>query len=283
MVGGSCYQEFVLYRITAARGSWRLQVESLVREGCWCEADGAAALSWAGADWSSFDEAECFQFLFCAVPDLRGEAGAFVGFGEPSPPEAVGTVTEKERALLSDIATHPIAGVTARYERLGWNAKIGNAVKDAIITSGLAEFENVPTANARIKILTLTDDGIAYLTSEGITVPSWRWGGAAHEYWRETIRQLLERHGYTVTNEYAVQGGYVDLHATKGDHELFVEIETGKSDTNANTEKCKALDGTVVFFFVTELLREEQRDAFAALPTGLLLTPHDLDRLHDSL
>lgn len=43
------------------------------------------------------------------------------------------------------------------------------------------------------------------------------------------------------------------------------------------------LDGTVVFFFVTELLREEQRDAFAALPTGLLLTPHDLDRLHDSL
>src|ERR1035437_1517109 len=213
----------------------------------------------------------------------RGEAGACVGFGEPSPPEAVGTVTEKERALLSDIATHPIAGVTARYERLGWNAKIGNAVKDAIITSGLAEFENVPTANARIKILTLTDDGIAYLTSEGITVPSWRWGGAAHEYWRETIRQLLERHGYTVTNEYAVQGGYVDLHATKGDHELFVEIETGKSDTNANTEKCKALDGTVVFFFVTELLREEQRDAFAALPTGLLLTPHDLDRLHDSL
>src|ERR1035437_3240046 len=71
--------------------------------------------------------------FFFARSDLRGEAGAFVGFGEPSPPEAVGTVTEKERALLSDIATHPIAGVTARYERLGWNAKIGNAVKDAII------------------------------------------------------------------------------------------------------------------------------------------------------
>ena len=69
----------------------------------------------------------------------------------PPSPEAVGEVTEKGRALLADIAAHPIAGVTARYERLGWNAKIGNAVKDAIFASGPAEFENVATSTARIQ------------------------------------------------------------------------------------------------------------------------------------
>jgi hypothetical protein len=212
------------------------------------------------------------------VPDdaVRTRYEAIIGtLPAPSPPEPVGAVSEKERALLADIAGHPIAGVTARYDRLGWNAKIGNAVKDAIITSGLAEFENVPTANARVKILALTDDGIAYLTSVGITVLSWRRGGAAHEYWRETIRQLLERHGYAVTNEYAVEGGFVDLHATKEDHEIFVEIETGKSDINANIEKCKALEGTVVFFFVTNELRDTWRERL--LPVWVVLTPATVD------
>lgn len=122
----------------------------------------------------------------------------------PSPPETATAVSEKERALLSDIAAQPIAGITARYNRLGWHPTTGNDIKNAIITKGLATFDDVPTVSARIKILTLTDDGIAYLTRDGITVPSWRRGGAAHEYWRETIRQLLERHGYTVTDEYTV-------------------------------------------------------------------------------
>jgi hypothetical protein len=201
-----------------------------------------------------------------------------------TPAAAPLVVTDRERALLVDIAKHPIAGITARYERLGWNPKSGNEVKDAILRKGLAVFESVPTANARVKILTLTSEGVGYLSGQGIAVPSWRRGGAAHEYWRATIRRELEHHGYTVDEEYAVGNAKaVDLHATKGEHEVFVEIETGKSDIAANIEKCTALDGTVAFFFVTNELRDAWRERLAAAPGVVLLVPGDLDLLAEHL
>jgi hypothetical protein len=204
---------------------------------------------------------------------------------ETVPPASLPSpVTDKEDALLRDIAKHPIAGITARYERLGWNPKLGNDTKNGIIAKGLASFENVATATARMKILTLTADGIAHLAGTGITIPSWRRGGPAHEYWRATIRQLLERHGYTVTDEHPVgEQRAVDLHATKNEHEVFVEIETGKSDISANITKCTELPGTMVFFFVTNELREEYRDQLSVLTKVLALTPTDLDRLARTL
>ena len=193
-------------------------------------------------------------------------------------------VSEKERALLVDIATYPIAGITARYERLGWNPKTGNELKDRIINKGLATFEDVPTQNARIKILTLTPAGVKYLEAEGITVPSWRRGGAAHEYWRALIRQALERNGYAVEDEFPIgDGRAVDLHATKGTHEVFVEIETGKSDINANITKCLGLHGNLVFFFVTAELREVYREQLAGHTNVLAITPTDVERLTDAL
>ncbi len=203
----------------------------------------------------------------------------------PAPSASLPTaITEKESALLRDIAQYPIAGITARYQRLGWNPKIGNETKDGIITKRLATFESVPTATARMKILTLSTDGIAYLDGVGMMIPSWRRGGPAHEYWRARIRQLLERRGYTVTDEYSVgEQRAVDLHATKHNHEVFVEIETGKSDIGANITKCNGLRGTVVFFFVTSELREAWREALASLTNPLSLTPSDLERLNDAL
>lgn len=199
-----------------------------------------------------------------------------------SPPPAALVVSDKERALLVDISQHPIAGITARYERLLWNAKTGNVTKDSIITKELAAFESVPTHNARVKILTLTPKGIAYLEQEAITVPSWRRGGAAHEYWRAVIKDGLERQGYTVEEEFLVGNAQaVDLHATKNGHEVFVEIETGKSDIARNIEKCRGCAGAVVFFFVTTELRETWRAALA--PNVVALTPMDLGGLADLL
>ena len=193
-------------------------------------------------------------------------------------------VTDREGALLRDIAQHPIAGITARYTRLGWNPKLGNETKDRIIHKGLATFENVPTATARMKILTLTSDGIAHLAAQGITIPSWRRGGPAHEYWRATIRHILERHHYNVTDEYNVdEQRAVDLHATKGEHEVFVEIETGKSDITANIQKCQSLPGQVVFFFVTNELRDTWNEQLATITDVLAITPNDLQRLNDNL
>jgi hypothetical protein len=193
-------------------------------------------------------------------------------------------VTDKEHALLVDICAFPIAGVTARYERLAWNAKTGNDVKDRIITKGLAEFEIVATASSRIKILTLTPAGVAYLEGHGITVPSWRRGGASHEYWRAVIRNELDHHGYAVTEEYPITVSQaVDLRASKDDHEVWVEIETGKSDIAENIEKCRRAPGTVVFFFVTGTLRHTWQERVASVPGAVALTPADVQRLRELL
>jgi hypothetical protein len=186
-------------------------------------------------------------------------------------------VSDQERALLVDIANQPIAGITARYQRLAWHPMTGNAIKDAIITKGLAAFESVPTATARIKILTLTARGMQYIQEHGISVPAGRRGGAAHEYWRQTLRQLLERHGYTTTEELRVDGGgAVDLHARKGEHDVYIEIETGKSDIAANIAKCQELSGTVVFFFLTNDLRNTW---LGSLGSALATTPTDIETL----
>lgn len=135
-----------------------------------------------------------------------------------------------------------------------------------------------------MKILTLTNDGIAHLAGTGITIPSWRRGGPAHEYWRATIRQLLERHGYNVTDEYGIgEQQAVDLHATKNNHEVIIEIETGKSDINSNVEKCRLLPGSIVFFFVTSELRDAWSKQVTGLNTALALSPHDLERLAETL
>jgi hypothetical protein len=64
---------------------------------------------------------------------------------EPATPEAPVVVAEEEHALLCDVNDHPTSTVTRRYERLGWNPKTGNAVKDDVIRKGLAVFSPVTT------------------------------------------------------------------------------------------------------------------------------------------
>jgi hypothetical protein len=188
------------------------------------------------------------------------------------------SISEQEHALLNDIAIHPIAGITARYERLGWHPKTGNKIKDTIINKRLAEFEEVPTRTARIKILFLTSNGLQYLNEHGISIIESRRGGAAHEYWRTIIRDILERNGYAVTEEYPIGGGRtVDVHATKGEHEITVEIETGRSNISANINKCANLPGTILFFFATPELEQKWRTSL--LPEMLGKNPGTIDDL----
>jgi hypothetical protein len=156
---------------------------------------------------------------------------------------------------------HPISAITQRYECLGWNAKTGNAIKDSVIDKGLAIFQEVTTPTARVKILSLTDAAENYLRSRGITLPRTRQGGAAHEYWKWTIRNLLPKRGYTVDEEYAVgDGKTVDLRAQRDDNVIWIEVETGRSDIAANAQKCATLTGRVVFIFTDPAVRDEYRD-----------------------
>jgi hypothetical protein len=181
-------------------------------------------------------------------------------------PEAPFVVTEKEDLLLRDVNDHPISTVTRRYERLGWNAKTGNDIKDCVIRKALAMFTPVTTPTGVVKILSLTAEGEEYLGAKGVLRERGRHGGPEHEYWKAVLRERLERLGFLVTEEAPVGGGKtVDLHGKRLAEEIWVEVETGRSDIPANVEKLRALPGTRIFVFTTNPLREENASVIQTL------------------
>jgi hypothetical protein len=202
-----------------------------------------------------------------APPPIESTSAGAVSFG---------AITDKEHALLADIARDPISTTTQRYDRLGWNPKIGTSTNKALLSRGLVEFELVNTTRAVTKILRLTPTAIAYVRSKGVAC-AMRHVSAAHEYWRHQLTQALRRLGYTVTYEHAVPGGRVDVRATKNGTVVYGEIETGKHDPAGTIRKCAALDARAIILFTTN----EARRAHARASTErlMLLCPDDLSRL----
>ncbi len=203
---------------------------------------------------------------------------------EPSAPPPV-VVSEKEHALLVDIAEHPISYITERYSRLGWNPKTGNGIKDTVIAKELAQFEEIPRPNGAIRILCLTKEGESHVAAHGLTLSRGRRGGLVHEYWRRMLKDRLTNLGYVVTEEHPIGGSQaVDLIAMKpGSPSVFVEVETGRSDIPGNIEKCRELLGCVLFFFTTADLRAHFLPALAGRRNMIALIPDDIDHLPDAL
>jgi hypothetical protein len=185
----------------------------------------------------------------------------------------------RELELLLDVAQHPISTVTQRYERLRWNPKTGNGIKDAAINAGLAEFMTIEAGRGRVKLLSLTPAGEDVVrTNGGAIIRSGR-AGMEHEFWRSRLKERCEARGYTVTEEYHLGGGkHVDLCAQRQDRAILIEVETGKSDVKENIAKCAGRGALVVFFTSRDALEA------AALPRDVLaLTPDTIARLHDLL
>lgn len=204
----------------------------------------------------------------------------FTAVDEKPPKESL-TATEAELALLRDVAEHPISTVTKRYERLVWNYRAGNEIKDKVIDAGLARFDAVATPKAQVKILSLTDRGRDALERAGISVARSRHGGAAHEYWKTMAMEHLRARGFQVQEEYPVGGGKtIDVFAQSDGRHLFVEVETGQSDILANIAKCESLDGEIVFLFTNDDVRQAHEPMIEfLLPKARIITPVDLERL----
>ena len=61
-----------------------------------------------------------------------------------------------------------------------------------------------------------------------------------HEYYKKLVKEQYQKKGYKVKEEVPIGGGKaVDLVATKDGRRVAIEVETGKSDAEANKRKCK--------------------------------------------
>jgi len=199
---------------------------------------------------------------------------------ESTPASKPVAVSDREEALLRDVATTPITPITHRYQRLGWHMEIGNRTKDAIIKRGFARFDAVSTPRGQVKILTLTPDGIALLASRGVTPKVARAGGAEHEFWKHELHAVLQRHGYAVAEEFPLGGGKTaDLRADRSDHVLFIEVETGRSDIAANVAKYPSDADLIVFFTSAEVAQRYRDLVMLDRPGTRCVTPAEIDQI----
>lgn len=90
-------------------------------------------------------------------------------------------------------------------------------------------------------LLKPTEQGKTFLALSGIEVKALpKNASLEHEYWKELVTQKYKAKGYNVEKEVVIgDGKAIDLLATKGDEKIAIEIETGKSDVEANVKKCK--------------------------------------------
>jgi len=147
---------------------------------------------------------------------------------------------DRERELLLDIVRHPVSVITERYKRLGWTAHTGTKVKRALLERQLVTQEDLPVPEGKVSLLKLTPKGKALVESWGVLVkPLPKNASLEHEYWKRRIAEDYRRRGYEVGEEVPIGGGRtVDLVATKDGERTAIEIETGKSDAEANRRKC---------------------------------------------
>ena len=150
-------------------------------------------------------------------------------------------IAPQESELLVDIAKHPLAVVTERYERLGLSAHTGTQIKWRLLEKELVEQEKVSVPNGSVTLLKVSKKGREVLRSEGLEVKALpKNASLEHEYWKKIVAEKYRSKGYIVEEEVPIgEGRAVDLVATKDGKRIAIEIETGKSDIKANITKCE--------------------------------------------
>ncbi|RKY12778.1 MAG: hypothetical protein DRP65_00215 [Planctomycetota bacterium] len=147
----------------------------------------------------------------------------------------------RERSLLLDIAKHPLSVITERYQRLGWSAHTGTKLKQRLLEKDLIEQEKVSVPDGSVTLLKLVSQGKGLVESWGIKVKALpKNASLEHEYHKELATRRYRQMGYNVQKEVPIgDGKAVDLVATKDGKRVAIEIETGKSDVQANIKKCR--------------------------------------------
>ena len=186
---------------------------------------------------------------------------------------------ELEIKLLTDIARHPIRTITDRYTRLGIGARKGNLTKRYLVREGWINESIIHGKDNWVKLLALTPDGEAVLKKRNIRWPrNASHGGLEHKYWIQTIADhCCQAFGddYEVLEEYPLGGGrtadVVVIH--NGNLLSAIEVETGKSDIQANIDKYTELGASRVFVaFSNQQVLETFKDSLRIPPNVILTT-----------
>jgi hypothetical protein len=166
------------------------------------------------------------------------------------PPEQC--FSREEIRFLADLIDRPLSTTVARYHRLHFSRRRGNAIRQSLQHAGLIEPVALATRSGQVMLCQLTEDGRAICTALGLAPSEPPRASLEHEYWAGQAARMFEQQGYEVAHEYHIAGdGFVDVVAERPGARVAVEIETGKSDIAGNLAKLRDAGFDRVVFVAT--------------------------------
>lgn len=174
-------------------------------------------------------------------------------------------VGESGKLLLADILSEPFAGLTKHFDNLRMSSRNGSELKARLEGMGLVREHHIPqpTGGSHKTVLELTKSGVELLQGLEFECHYPYFGnGAEHEHTKEFVAQHFQARGYKVTKEYQVPGdGIIDVMAERGTERVAVEVETGKSDIEANLVKLDHANATSAIAVPTNAQARERLEA----------------------
>ncbi|MCK6478697.1 MAG: DUF87 domain-containing protein [Planctomycetes bacterium] len=168
------------------------------------------------------------------VNPTHGHSSSGVVAPLPGPEETPTALEKGVVRLMADIHERPSSTLSERFIRCHLPTGSGARLLSSSVRSNLISSAYVKTPEGRTRWLELTPAGS---TALGVPHRNAREGGPEHRYWVFRTKAWLESQGYAVEREVPIDGGVVDLVATRGQERVAVEVETGKSDALGNVAR----------------------------------------------
>jgi hypothetical protein len=150
------------------------------------------------------------------------------------------------------VASRPLSTTVSRYQRLNLSRRRGNAIRQSLAAAGIIEAVMIATRSGQVVLCQLTDFGRTACASVGIDPGPRPRASLEHSFWVVRAAEHFEAKGYAVTREHVIKGnGAIDLLAERPGERIAVEVETGKSDIEANLAKMKKGDFDRVVLLAT--------------------------------
>jgi hypothetical protein len=153
----------------------------------------------------------------------------------PPPMETLGRETIR---FLADVAAQPLSTTVARYQRLHFSRRRGNAIRQDLLAADLIEAVAIATRSGQVVLYELSDAGRTACERVGVDPGPVPRASLEHAWWVQRLVEQYEGQGYRVTREHAVPGdGFVDVLAEDDRQRIAIEVETGQSDVRENLNK----------------------------------------------
>lgn len=156
-----------------------------------------------------------------------------------------------------------------RPVRLGLSVRALYSLVSSLTRKGFLVSSPVATPTGRMRILRLTEPARAILGVLGTATNHGRHESTEHWYWKLRLAEVFRSRGYPVE----IEREGVDLAVDKNGQRIAIELETGKSDHEANVRRNleRGFDRVIVVWIGPKALQAFADDRVESVTLGEFL------------